>query len=1493
MQIENHIFQGLRRDNHQIKQAAQFLWDAHNIRITNRDDSTLLSVTNERGPSETGNILKGQYVGHCTVGKYLIVFTAIGNNKHYIYRLEETSTGYKQVILYHNSSEWKYGWETGFPIEAIGIYETELIQKVYWVDGKNQPRVINVTKPELKGATSKTDYSEYYDKGEFDFVQALKLNESVSITKTNGEGMFSPGVIQYACTYYKKYGQETNIFYTSPLNYVSFLDRGGSPEDKVANSFRIEISNVDKSFDYIRLYSIHRTSIDAVPTVKRVTDIFLGDNNSSVSYVDDGTVGDVVDNNLLLYVGGEYIVPNTLCAKDGTLFLGNYKITRSSIPDSVKSFFKEEKSDDMEFSTRAITNTHVDVGDYYTYSNQLGNPNISYFRAGEHYRLGLQFQHESGKWSDPVVVKKDYTVPLQANGGLYRPSIILDGQQLNIPYFSYQKEERDITSVINTLKGLGYKKVRSVVCFPNNLDRLIIAQGILCPTVFNYYQRYNKGAHSQASWFLRPTYYGDKSEFDTTSKTTHPDGVIPEFRHYHTLGRSLTEYAEIQSNDNSSDGNLNTINDIVSLGPSKFQDEFLVDQSTLTFHSPNIEFDPNFANLNFEGLALRIVGIVPFTKNIGDIDIKTSTPVFGADSSGFIHSMRGSVDNGGKSLLMGPFYSDIEVIHNTDSSKPPTRGAVTEYAVYPWHRTGSLNSDYNRPVETGMRSAMLQTKKMSNLKYSDAPVWASKYYTFDNGITVPQLWSGVDGELLKVKGNSYIGNVETILTRKDTYSIVTKDIQFGSGEYKKDNNIKKSGDPISMKYKSTPHLVLKLESPSETEEITLPVLTGFSDVIKTDVREFVTIKEDGKESGAITVYKFKQEGTDTYSYDISLVSGSPIGIIGTPGPGEPDKYGQMDCWFYRAESVTGSLLKCSKITIAIGTVIRFKTTDGTKYYKVIAKDGFKQLVKDVTDSYVDTEPDQEGSVGDNKTIKITVPELPSNDYFGVQLNDFKGSYLYLAELYRTSTPANSFGGNSDIDIENNTLWIPAGDAMDIDKIEDGHWKVEFTYGDTFFQRYDCLKTYPYTKEDENQIVEIGSFMCETKVNIDGRYDRNRGDISNLNMTPQIFNLMNEVYSQHNNFFNYRILDEDYYKNDMFSHQIIWSTEKFAGMDIDPWTQITLATPLDMDGSKGAVTRIIAMNEALLCLQERAFSTILFNTRVQIPTTDGTPIEISNGYKVDGYKFIGDSIGCQNKWAACNTPRGVYFIDDYTDTLWFYNGELSSLSEQLGMKWWFQENHSVRSWVPQVEPNGLRVFYDPTFGDLYFTPGPEMKNRDALCYSEQLMQFVSQYSYGGTHAMFPFAGSFLTLRTDGSNTVLWKNFVGKYNIFYDSVPKRWDLTFISNDNPTYTKIFDTLDMRADSYGPDLLGDRYSTLVQEGQPFDFIRVSNEYQDTNEIAFNASTLRKKFRVWRAIVPRNKKNSNGRDRIRNPWAEVTLGCNSPGERMTILHDISMNYTV
>ena len=95
MKQDFHVFQGMRQDNHPIRQESKYLWEAHNIRFTARDNNTLLSMTNERGPKNAEVIIIGSYVGHCVVGDYLVVFTAstsvndgVTETENLIYRLE-------------------------------------------------------------------------------------------------------------------------------------------------------------------------------------------------------------------------------------------------------------------------------------------------------------------------------------------------------------------------------------------------------------------------------------------------------------------------------------------------------------------------------------------------------------------------------------------------------------------------------------------------------------------------------------------------------------------------------------------------------------------------------------------------------------------------------------------------------------------------------------------------------------------------------------------------------------------------------------------------------------------------------------------------------------------------------------------------------------------------------------------------------------------------------------------------------------------------------------------------------------------------------------------------------------------------------------------------------------------------------------------------------------------------------------------------------------
>lgn len=1363
---EQHFFKGMQRDLSVSKFNPEYAFDAQNIRITAREHDTLLSVSNEKGnkeiplqsPSGDPVVIDGVLLGQNVLNNYVTLFTK-GTNDN-IYRLENKGTYFETLLLFSGN----LNFNTDYPIESISVYENNNIQKVYWVDGLNQARVINITK------------DDYNNADDFDFVGTIHTSSKIEVSKVNGSGTFGQGVIQYAFTYYNKYGKETNIFRTSPLLYIAYSDRGASPEETVSCSFQINFTELDSSYDFIRVYSIHRTSIDATPTVRKVADLAT----DTKLYVDTGTTGEIVDPTLLLYVGGEEIAPYTMTQKDNTLFLGNYTLKRSLISTELKN---QIKSDSIVTTILGglddVIESEWNVNTQYNSNYDLNyDSRIKGFQKGEIYRLGIQFQDNKGKWSEVVFIG-DYECTERFKYTQYDTHGIT-----LIPRF---KVVISNSTTIQAIKNLGYINARGVVVFPTLEDRNILCQGILCPTVANYKDRLDNSPFAQSSWFSRPKQATEtwKTEYSGTNHLSE-FGEVPYFQHNEPIGStSLSEITrwEIQTSlglvpyYNPSTTNAK---DFVDGSPS----EFLVDENIVTMHSPDVEFDDRLQNITNGKFKLRIIGTTHLTNTLSDISVITSTPTYGNYATGFY---KGKVANmnistsyyGGRQLSAGLFWSD-----NVKFKDPSPQDKLERlWMVYPWHRNGSL-MNIGVPTE-GTRAAALQRKIISNLKFAsqnnylpNQSVWEAEISGDANhtGITPVNSWT--EGLVrIPAQANSNLGslnyyaNIDKILTfnrntqiaeiYENGYLIYTSRDWITDGKIadlfnnaisqtisvdqiqdwltRIDDADKYGSEPVSMKYKSTPHLVFAFNYTTTGGQVVMPTLNSTNPALS------------------------PSPNTKPFWYD-----------------------------------------------------------------------------------------------GDSFSIYQDNIHMTNEDR----------AFFWLVELYRDNV-VNRFGGDTDEAILNNT-WLPSGDSVIIgDSIN-----IEYTEGDTYYQRYDCLRTFAYTNEDQNSIVDIVSFMCESKVNIDGRYDKNRGQVNNLAVSPTNFNLFNPVYSQKNNFFTFRTIDYERFSINYFPNSITVTKEKSLGEDIDTWTNITLATTLDLDGDKGEIVSLNTYNNEIFCFQRRGLSNILFNSRVQIPTSDGMPIEITNGLKVSGKRYISNTIGCANKWSIAESPSGLYFIDNETNSLYLFNGEITSLSDKLGFRQWISTHNVHGNWEP-VGYNNYRSFYDKNNNDVYFT-----YKDHCLCYSELINQFTSFMSYEGVPAMFNISSEFYAFK----NGKMWEQFAGDYNMFFGEY-KPFSITFVANAEEPNDKIFNTVEFRADSWDGD-------NLISN-KTFDTLDVWNEYQHgttplTNLLG-HPSPLKKKFRIWRANIPRAIVNN--RDRIRNTWAYIKLGMNTPNTYRTEFHDAIIHY--
>lgn len=1497
---EQHVVTGMSRDSSVSQHNPNLVYDAHNIRITTKDGrNSLLSVVNERGTkrmSSTGDTMEGMPIGDAIIDKYIVLFTHNAyaeNNKDHIYRGRISGNTINITEIFEGDA----GFSVNNPIETLPVFETEDIQKVYWVDGINQPRMINIMVSQ-----------KVTDANLLEFSPSVVLNHLLYVKKSVSGGEFPVGTVQYAFSYYKMNGQETRLIDVSPMYYLSPKDKGLDATAISSASFNILITNADTSFDKIRVYSIVRTQENATPQCRIVGDFDIQNVRPTVpgglygiDIVDNGVIGRAVDATSLYFIGGEELVAGTLAQKDNTLFLGNVKLSTPNLSEvkalinSSTAILSNPEVGYNSYNSPVFTTTPIKSYEYYGYEpdNNRSSYFIKTFKYLEKYKLGFIAQYRNGQWSEPLSlgilqnkVKPEATTALYKRGGF----------------------KAELTStVVEKLKDLGFKRIAPVVVYPRAIGRRTVVQGILCPTLSTYEDRESNSPFAQSSWFFR---------FNTCeTRVRSGSGNVNVIDDKIPLYSNFTYRGEIQCMDfkgaNNSEGlvpsQLNPDNDLCVQYESKYSNWFYYNTNVATLHSPEVECTgAGMENLDLSNTKLYKIGnsYLSWDDNSTVVDhfLEVEGVGINTDRSQVIKLNRIGDSYNQKSFTL---YCDSAVNKDsTDDVSTFNDNYVHGWVVYPWHRNGSLNNQAalntsQKANGFNTRTAMLKRNITARAHFATTMYTDSAVEVGLSGCT-PKVFSSdqLSGVSLNIGGNSkiYYGNIDKVLvpengfyysyfgwtmnveteTSGDTANITQKareyHEQWPPSPYIVEDNLPfkymKVSDPISMKYKSSPHIVVGINNN----------VLSFADASCGNAGSYLS----------------------------------------------PDK-------------------KAYKGGLHIVELVRQDITDELKF-------------------------------GD---------------------------------------------GNITSD-----SWIRCGDSVELPA--SGSATLNYLQGDCYFQMYDCLKTYPFTQEDTNSIIEILSTMLETYVNLDFKYDKNRGASNNVALSPTNFNLFNDsVYNQSGNFFSYHQLDYSLLSNKNFPNVVTWSLEKHLGEDVDTWMSLDASNTVELDGAFGRVNKLINYNNDIYCFQDIGISRLLFHSRVQIPTSDNTPIEITNGMKMDGKDYISTKVGCTNKWSIVETPLGLYFNDDILKATYLFNGQLTDLSTGKGMKSWMNESCNTNVWNPSTVGN-CRAFYDKVGRDIYWVYA-----NTALVYSEILGQYMSFMDYGNvpllesvnnsTYAITngyirrtsidigtPFrAGEVvidtgkITISLDGSHTKpvylqvewgvggssrnprpaaavytdtsgtedkvyitiftcshysadlytlgdiltalntnlpsfltatlnvagtnplayrdsgayddistylnnnaespFWELGTGEYNMFFGEYKPYW-LTFISNSNPTENKIFSTIEWR------DIV--KQGTTDKPLDTFDHARIWTEHQDTQSVAFtnsittpanmqpiqyNAaeSNLRKKFNVWRFQIPRDKLSWNKRARISNPWCYIKLSREIINTERHELTDLVVNYLV
>lgn len=1406
-QIQHIPQKGMNKDLSISKFTPEFTYDNYNIRFNSNEDNSLFTMTNEKGNVKaiTDIEILGTTIGYSIINGYLVLFTTtresttelIGNaypsaGIDRIYRINkgelfngETNFDLEAVLLFEGIDNESLNFSKESLLETLPIFESNEIQKIYWIDKYNQPRFINVVSSNIGNFTNNS----------FEFCPELDLKESFNTTKLFSGGQFHSGTIQYVFTYWNKNGIETNIFLQTDNYTTSYNYRGGSPEETVICSYQITINNIQKDFDFIRMYAISRTSIDATPNVRIVKDINISDIiNNSYTFSDDGIIGSTFNANSLLFIGGEEVILGSMSYKDNTLFGSNIKLKRPSLqeiklktninyPDSYNTIFKWSNDkfsliQQYDWLNNTVQNNINGVYIYNPYTlnevyndnsspwnNTNYNLNIRHWKKGETYRLGIQAQYKTGIWSE-VLYLGDYTVDTG-----YK--VIVDGYDFfgkpslnNDTTIYYTTGNLTITNeLINIFINKGFKKIRPVYVPLNLKDRHILGQGILTNTIANSVQRGNntpfaysdylaRGNHELVPVWNANTYwhrYTNAADINVTL-------TYPQWQHFSLLKSYIGyspnwfKYNEIKGSSRIQEGNEWTTgnnNDIDSLtngssGETSFWERnpkcWFIDSNLVNFWSPEIEFN----NLNNNIEEIKSI-IFRGSANITASSINNTSTINNGVKDSNTFSMRN---------------------FNIGASRVLSRFGVNSY-----DRGGAAD--------------------------------------WDNNFEVGYIWDS-----LKIEENENVQYLKKNLSRFIFCGFNDMFLDYDS------NNIKIS------QYK------LNINTPKYIDTIL-------------DSTNYNSNLVDGND-GTIIYNNKMDEVIGTYSDDASKLHTSSINY-------QNNKH----LLFSFKNSKTLPIYSAG--TISANSLVR--TSYNRPYYRDNSTAG----------TFSTPTIDNNKYLGKGNNLMLDRFNFPSN----LQKVDFKSGwpYFWIVDLYRDISNDSQYGGK-DINAINQNTWIPAGNSITLNNNT-----LIFDRGDTYIQRYDILKTAKNNSDWQNY-REVISVLLESFVNLDGRWDTKRGNTNITNYNIDNYTLINSIYSQKDNFFTSNTLDYNLLQSDDMPTTFLWSNTKIYSESIDSWTSLWMNNSYTVDGSLGKINALLNFNNELYGFQDKGIFQILFNSRVQVPTSDNNPIELTQSWKTQGIRYLSNTIGTTNKWSIKQSNKNLYFVDSLNKDIYILGTPPVNLSEQYGFKTWSYNNIlNLNEYNLTNNKKAISTNLDIINDNLYFN------NEDySLMFSERLNQFESFYSYEDITHMFNIWGEFIAIKDEDNKSTLWVNHKGRYNEFFGK-RKSSHIEFYLNPDMPHDKVFDNFQYRADLFDEN---DNYIPR----ETFNSVDVTNEFQSNSKTLMTTTPGfgAKKFRIWSYPFPRQ---SNSLNRIRNPWVKLKFNLENDKYRKLLFHDLIITYTV
>jgi len=383
------------------------------------------------------------------------------------------------TLLYENSD---LKFENSDYISAVGRYESKNLQKIYWTDGIQPVKTLNIKSRDIETIPSD------------DLILNPPINFGApKITEVTNNGSLPAGMYQYC---YRLKGSDGRRTRFSPLSNFVHIVRGKdyweyepdpeaqteysntTPGEETDKSVTIKISNVDTTYDTIEIAAVYKTNPETPESVTIVEILNVGSENIRARHTDNEGTPLLLEE--ITAITSAPSRAKVLAAKDNRLFLAGVTYDTSNLEFNARAY-RFTRNDGELYPRTSVnpneTSTYVDFGfdifteegaDQYTIQENLDavNPFNTQGKEnlGEHsYKFHPNGLTLGGK--GPNIQYTFFKKRLDGNNLREMPesspfvsSNIKTHTGVQEPYSPEYYEEGDYKSPANALEFVGYRR---------------------------------------------------------------------------------------------------------------------------------------------------------------------------------------------------------------------------------------------------------------------------------------------------------------------------------------------------------------------------------------------------------------------------------------------------------------------------------------------------------------------------------------------------------------------------------------------------------------------------------------------------------------------------------------------------------------------------------------------------------------------------------------------------------------------------------------------------------------------------------------------------------------------------------------------------------------------------------------------------------------------------------------------------------------------------